>query len=124
LTCPHLNDKIHILESGGFVKKIEKYMQHDSEMESFMNRAHVHYAILRKNIFKQFFPHDPLVEKYSSVFNAGIGGIREKSSVKCLHLHVAHFAACEDNIVGKITLDLLEDDKFCREVKCKNVFDN
>jgi len=124
LTCPHLNDRIHILESGGFVKKIEKYMQNDSEMSSFMIRAHVHYAILRKNIYKQFSRYSPLVEKYGDVFNAGIGGIREKSSVKCLHLHVAHFAACEDNVVGKITLDLLEGDKFCKEVKCENVFNN
>jgi hypothetical protein len=54
LTCPFLNDKIHILQSKGFIKKMEELL-HDEYFSEKMEEAHIHYAILRKNIYKRFF---------------------------------------------------------------------
>jgi hypothetical protein len=120
LTCPHLNDRIHRLESLGYIKKIETLFREDEDFAEKMKLAHIQYAFFRKNMYKQYFVDPVTFDNLNGVLGTGIGGIRDIETVKCLHLHVAHYYLYEENVVGKAALSLLEEDTFCGKETCKH----
>ena len=120
LTCPFLNDKIHKLEDQGYVKKIEGVIQGETGYLEEMKQAHVHYAFLRKKSYLQFIGEQETIEPNCKLMSSGVGGIRTFDTVKCLHLHYAHFTLYQENSVGRITSIILENDTHCREENCRN----
>ena len=120
LTCPYLNDKIHKLEDLGYIKRIEGLIQGEKQYLKGMKSAHVHYAFLRKKLWRQFIGEPEIIEPNCKLMTSGIGGIRAFETVKCLHLHYAHYTIFPDNYVGRVITTLLRDDTHCREGTCGN----
>ena len=119
LTCPYLNDKIHKLESTGLIKTISNLIQSENKMTLSMNKAHANFYFLRGVIFKNLVGTS-FWQKQIGLFNTGIGGIRDKKTLKCLHMHFCHFRLCKDNIAGLLTYRLLNEKVKCDEGLCRN----
>lgn len=116
LTCPHLNKKIHQLESRGLISKIQNILQNNPSMKHTMELAHADLYYLRKKLFKQFC--NKPTESDNQVLYTGIGGTRCTSSVKCLHLHYAHYMICSSNSIGYMIHRLLNERTACEEGCC------
>ena len=119
LTCPYLNDKIHKLESKGLIRTISNLIQSESKMTLSMNKAHANFYFLRSIIFNDLVG-TTFWQKRIGLFNTGIGGISDKKTLKCLHMHFCHFRLCKDNIAGLLTYRLLNQKVRCDEGFCKN----
>jgi uncharacterized protein len=119
LTCPYLNERIHGLEQEGLIDKITEFINGDLEMRTMMDAAHARFYYLRKNYYKRFFGSEQ-ESGAARLFNAGIAGIRDIRTIKCLHAHFSHFRICDDNAAGMITSRLLDDKINCDEVRCRD----
>lgn len=118
LTCPYLNERIHKLESDGYIKKIGVFIHSKREYFDSMRYAHAHYHFLRKNVYRYFLGDVSSLEENVRLFNTGIGGINNPDTIKCLHLHYAHFRLCDRNLTGRTVSMLLNDDKYCDDHRC------
>ncbi len=118
LSCPYLNERIHRIESDGYVKKIGTWIHDKREYLDSMRFAHAHYYFLRKNVYRHFLGEVTSLEENVRLFNAGIGGISNTDTIKCLHLHYAHFRLCDRNFAGRITSMLLNGDIYCDDRIC------
>jgi hypothetical protein len=119
LTCPYLNNEIHELENSAYIKKIKKIIQNDKAFKDMMTDAHANYYFFRNDLFNR--NSVPVMEKDRELFKNGIGGMRDMTAIKCLHLHFCHYNLCRKNIAGHITYFLLNkktecDDAFCSEL--------
>ncbi len=114
LTCPYMNRRIHELESMGYIEKISGFIGNENEFESKMKFSHAHYFFLRKKVFRHYLGDVSSLDENTRLFETGIGGVGNISNIKCLHIHYAHYRICEENVVGRITCDLLS-----REINCK-----
>ncbi len=117
LTCPYLNERIHEIENRGYIDRISRFIQGERPLQEKMFDAHAHYYYVRKSIYRDFFG-DLYPENEIKVFNAGIGGMRDVGSIKCLHVNFAHYRLCGDNIAGLLTSMLLNEKINCDEVLC------
>lgn len=120
LTCPYLNEKIHDLESGGFVKKISEFISNDAATTTKMNFAHAHYFFMKKKVFRYFLGDVSSLDQNTRIFSTGIGGVSTITSIKCLHMHYAHYRICEENIAGRMTYELLGREIYCKEGLCND----
>ncbi len=122
LTCPYLNQKIHDLESKGYIARISSFINREKAMQCLMKDAHAEYHFLRKYVCRIYLKDDEGVfSDNAAVINTGIGGIRNIEHLKCLHLHYAHYRLCEKNIAGKIVYHLLNGVTACDGADCRNV---
>ncbi len=119
LTCPYLNKKIHELESQGLVNKISDYIQDDNKMRYLMNKAHASYYFYRKRICQQYADMCGHPEDAVCMNNTGIGGIHNTDFLKCLHHHYGHYHLCSSNVAGKITDEMVSDDRYCKDEMCQ-----
>ncbi len=109
LTCPYLNKRIHELENATYIKKIKELIQNNPLFAERMLDAHADYFYMRDFIFQRYIHSGfSIDEKFTGLFRTGIGGIRDLSAIKCLHLHYCHYNLCKENIAGFITLKLLK----------------
>jgi uncharacterized protein len=119
LTCPYLNNNIHELENASHIKKIKTIIQNSAYFTNMMLRAHADYYYMRNFIFQKYARSELSIQGREVDFSkTGIGGMRDLSAIKCLHLHYCHYNLCKDNIAGLITFKLLNkktdcDDAFC-----------
>ncbi len=117
LTCPYLNGKIHDMENSGYIEKISKFIQDDLELKGLMNDANSSFYYLRKSIYKDHFG-SAFSGRMMRVFDSGIGGIRDISSLKCLHIHFSHFRVCSSNVAGRLVSLLMKYEYNCIEEIC------
>ncbi|RPI91747.1 MAG: DUF501 domain-containing protein [Spirochaetales bacterium] len=119
LTCPYLNERIHGLEQSGYLEKIGILIRQDNSLKMKMENAHAQMFYLRKRVCHplhgETFPFE-----MRRVMDAGVGGARDTSSLKCLHAHFCHYRVCENNVAGLVTARLLDDRLNCEEVRCRN----
>ena len=120
LMCPHLNERIHALESEGLVSEIGKLVKQSPSYSNSMKRAHAEFALLRLKMCGNKLDDAHFFNSFSKVFNTGIGGIRDIEKVKCLHIHYIHSLICRHNVVGKIVSKLLDNDISCSKIICCN----
>lgn len=120
LTCPFLNERIHDLESQGYIKKINDFINEDKSLESMMFNAHANYYYLRKRIHRKYIGNPAINNKNSEIMKTGIGGLKNIEHIKCLHMHYAHYSLCSSNVAGRIVCSLLEGKTVCSEVMCAN----
>lgn len=118
LTCPYLNREIHKIEDNFGVQKIQKFIRSDRSYKIMMEDAHAHYYFFRKELFTEV-SGKPFAGDLLELFNSGIGGVRDVTSIKCLHMHYAHYLFCEDNLAGKMTEMLLDGKRHCGKEECK-----
>ncbi len=122
LTCPYLNEEIHELENMGYISKISEFINNDIVLHRKMSSAHAHYYYLRKKNYEKSMNQKYPIEQYET-FNKGVGGIKNTSSLKCLHLQFAHYRIFEDNVAGQVTCRLLHNKVDCDEARCRNALE-
>lgn len=120
LTCPFLNDRIHRLESDGYIKKISDFISSDRMFIKKMQHAHAQYFYFRKKVYRYFFGDVRSQDENSKLFNVGIGGITDIDNIKCLHIHYAHYRICNENLAGNIVYRLLNEEINCTDKICEN----
>lgn len=123
LTCPYLNKKISKLEDKGWIEKIQKKINDDENLKEKLNEAHNYYAQIRMsmlseeeiNEIKEISKDIIYTLKYS-----GVGGIKDKKGIKCLHTHTADYLVNKNNPVGEIVFKKIgwtKKCKICEELK-------
>jgi len=107
LTCPFLRTAIDRLEADGWISRLEAQLALDSELAAGMILAHRRYVETRQALLEPE-EHRLLVEQgmNQALSERGIGGLADRTRLKCLHLHVAHELA-DENAIGVIVLGLL-----------------
>jgi hypothetical protein len=106
LTDPALTPKITALEYGGGVARAEQYLRDNDDVRAIFLDQHVRYRNARWESATLHEQRLAIVRGYNKKLSeVGIGGIADFLAVKCLHLHVAHFLATQDNVIGKWALD-------------------
>jgi len=103
LTCPYLRKEVSKLEERGFIKKYEEIIENSPELKARLVSAHDDVVQKRISLLK---PTDIVWKDMLS--SVGSGGIRNRSTIKCLHLHLADFLAGIDNPVGEMVYNQIE----------------
>lgn len=119
LTCPFLNDRIHEFEDRGYIGRISGFIDSQQMLKERMATAHSHFYYLRKKLYRDFFG-DLYPERLITLFNSGVGGIRDGSSLKCLHMNFAHYRMNDSNVAGYIMQKLLKNNINCDNRACSN----
>ena len=104
LTCPQLKKQISHLEKDGLIKHLEK----NKLLIKQNYAAHLRYQNLRVQLLNKQYPNCKKLSpsKNYRLKNTGIGGIQNFYTIKCLHLHYAHFLA-DANPIGQYIDTLL-----------------
>ena len=107
LTCPHLVKRVDRLEADGWIGRLERRLAEDEALRADMEEAHDRYvekrsALLSKDNRQMLGTRG----QAASLLERGIGGIADRSRLKCLHLHVAH-ALADENPIGAIVCGML-----------------
>ena len=122
LSCPYVNAQIAKLESGGAIGRLQEMLAGNETMERALNLAHSQYAQARmalvpddaaRRLQKQY------PRRYRVLRDSGIGGIRSKTGLKCLHTHGAHSLAGGENPIGRWVLDQIHDYEGCPTGRCQ-----
>ncbi|WP_448375124.1 DUF501 domain-containing protein [Fervidobacterium sp.] len=103
LTCPYLRKEVSKLEERGFIRKYEEIIENSPELKARLVSAHDDVVQKRISLLK---PAD-IVWK-DMLLSVGSGGIRDRSTIKCLHLHLADFLAGIDNPAGEMVYNQIE----------------
>lgn len=122
LTCPYLIYRVDRLESeSNLISKLGKKLEKDIEFNNLMNKSHQRYAEKRSNLItkKQLEKAKSISnDLFNTLLNSGVGGIKDKKGIKCLHTHLADYLVGETNPVGEIVfkkIDWPENCNQCRE---------
>lgn len=119
LSCPYLVKEVSRLEDKGLVKKYTVMLEKDSSLKERLMKAHQDYAEVRIKLLSD------ANRKYLADYNgaiievlseSGVGGIRDKKGIKCLHTHLADYLVNKENPVGEQlckVLDWPEDCNIC-----------
>ncbi|MBE3577888.1 MAG: DUF501 domain-containing protein [Limnochordales bacterium] len=112
LTCPYLVAAVGELESRGFVRLLTEEIAGRPEVAARMEQAHREYAAFRQALIPQlpkeaqdFLAARPAIREV--LIHSGVGGARDHASLKCLHMHLAHYLAGGDNPVGRMVAGYL-----------------
>lgn len=84
LTCPYLMKICGKLEAALFHKNIESEIEKSEKLKHEFRDAHRKMKEIRQKLAEA-----ASIEIPPSVMNTGIAGVRNTSSVKCLHAHLA-----------------------------------
>jgi len=116
LTCPFLVEKVSKLESEQKIREFEKNIQEDNKLK--IKLLLVHKQEIEKRLKLLGNKIDELPQSMTFVLKeTGIGGTKNFSNLKCLHLHYASFLAGEDNPIGKMVNDDILDYE-CSDIRC------
>lgn len=109
LSCPYLTYQVDRLEAeSNLISELGKKLQEDIDFKNKMDKAHSKYAKNRLELLtdKQKLKAKNISEDlYKSLTESGIGGIRDKKGIKCLHTHLADFLVDQFNPVGEIVFN-------------------
>jgi hypothetical protein len=110
LTCPYLRRKIGELESKGYIKKAKEMLKDKETLYKFIKSREITIKERLSMVGKDF-------EYYDYISKLGIGGSRDDTKIKCLHLHVANFFKTKINPIGKWVLENI-DSVECEDCEC------
>ena len=110
LTDPRLRMLISMLEISDDrnVKTMEARLRSNPECLQSMERAHKSYGEERWSLLSDADRKAVTERRWDGALGSarGVAGISNPKGVKCLHAHAAHYlAGCEDNLVGKWTIE-------------------
>lgn len=123
LTCPFLNKNISRLEDSNWIDKLQNIINNNDELKSELKSAHKNYAEQRMDMLDR--KELEKIKKISddilyTLKNSGVGGIKDKKGIKCLHTHVADYLVNNLNPVGRIVFNkVMWPDKctICKELE-------
>lgn len=104
LSCPYLVKEVSRLEDQGLISTLTLRLKSDEKFRKELEKAHLAYAEKRRSLLgakdiKILEENNPGILKVLTL--SGVGGIRDKMGIKCLHTHLADFLAGGLNPVGK-----------------------
>ncbi|MFW6034691.1 MAG: DUF501 domain-containing protein [Halothermotrichaceae bacterium] len=110
LSCPYIVRAVSRLEDEGLVQEYTLILQEDEKFRGRLFNAHQNYAQKRFAYLSEDNIED--LETISPdlvnvIKESGVGGIREKEGIKCLHTHLADYLADGKNPVGRAVWSLL-----------------
>jgi len=118
LSCPYLNYEVDRLEAEtDLISELGNKLRSNSEFKMSMEAAHRRYAEKRLHLLsKKELEKARIVSEdlYKMLIESGVGGIREKEGIKCLHTHLADFLVANSNPVGKIVFSRVDWPKNCK----------
>ncbi|TDP88830.1 hypothetical protein C7957_13018 [Halanaerobium saccharolyticum] len=122
LSCPYLNYEVDRLEAeSNLISELGKKLKSDAEFKALMEVAHQRYAEKRKQLLSAAElqkAREVSEDLYRMLVESGVGGIREKEGIKCLHTHLADFLVEKSNPAGEVVfnkIDWPENCKICKE---------
>ncbi len=105
LTCPSLRQQVSHLERDGLIGVIEAEIAGDDSLRAAVERDHANYIVQRRALLTAVDRALVVQLGLNSDFDSrGIGGIVNRATVKCLHLHLAHHLAA-GNAIGAILVE-------------------
>ena len=122
LSCPYLRRIVAKMESEGQVAEFQARLDTDREFSEAMTQAHQAYAqertgLVPENVVIDLKKHYPGV--HSVLTGSGVGGIRGRDGIKCLHTHLAHELAGGPNPVGRAVAAQIESIDGCATGQCR-----
>ena len=109
LSCPFLVRAVAAIEADGWVARLEHRLAEDPLLRADLERAHAAYIAKRSSLLHGAGNLTTAEqERRRQLAVRGIGGIADRSRLKCLHLHVAH-ALAGRNPIGDLVLGQLTD---------------
>jgi hypothetical protein len=104
LTCPALNKMISRLEDEGWIQRLQEQVGQNIGLERALNAAHAAYGAERKAMigadeYRRLEQAQPQLAR--DLEQRGIGGVAEWHTIKCLHMHYAHYLATQQNPIGQ-----------------------
>lgn len=122
LSCPYLSYQVDRLESEtDLITELGKRLKSDLKFKNAMEKAHKKYAVQRQNLLsaEQLAKAKSIsIDLYSTLVESGVGGIKDKKGIKCLHTHFADYLVGNNNPVGKIVFSKInwpDNCKICKE---------
>jgi hypothetical protein len=107
LTCPFLCRAVSELEGQGWVGRLEQTLAAEADLRAALDRADAEYVATRWGLLSVDEERGLAGRGQLRELDArGIGGIADRTRLKCLHLHVAH-ALVDRNPIGDIALGML-----------------
>lgn len=99
LTCPELVRAVSRLEMVGLIDEFDTRLENDDEFAAAVATDHASYVEERWNLLDAAARTSAETAGLLPVLRErGIGGIANRRSVKCLHLHLAHHLAAHNTI--------------------------
>lgn len=121
LSCPYLNYQVDRLEAeSNLIAELGERLKKDHTFRKLMKESHQNYAERRKKILssEQLRKAKNISEDlYKTLIESGVGGIKDKKGIKCLHTHLADFLVEQFNPAGKIIFDKIEWPQNCKICK-------
>ena len=93
LACPTVVRAIAKLERAGAIARFERRIAEDAELRMRVLADHDAYVAERWSMLASAEVDALRASGQFASLERGIGGIRDRTSVKCLHLHAAHHLA-------------------------------
>lgn len=122
LTCPYLKKVVGQLESKAAINELQQRIADQPTFASQVEKDHQTYAELRQSlipdeVLKALAKNYP--NRLEVIVETGVGGIRGRDGVKCLHTHLADFLAREDNVIGQGVYEELDCKMDCESGNCE-----
>ncbi len=123
LTCPAAVRRISRIEDQGYIRRIQESVQANRDFTLDLRDAHLEYIYVRNSLLT---PEDRLQLRRQrkalarSLERSGIGGVTDLATIKCLHMHYAHYLATRRNPIGRLVdklLDFSGEDQDCRNCR-------
>lgn len=119
LSCPAAVKAVSRWEDAGMIRTLQERLQQEPALRKKMDAAHAEYLRLRNELVTpaqraRLGKENPRLAK--SLDTLGIGGLTPGWTLKCLHLHYAHYLATRRNPVGQwmaLQWNLAKESKAC-----------
>mmetsp|Transcript_7061 Transcript_7061/g.10560 ORF Transcript_7061/g.10560 Transcript_7061/m.10560 type:complete len:243 (+) Transcript_7061:103-831(+) len=123
MSCPILKSKISKLEGEGYISEFQERLVNESgdpsptstSSPSYLRQMETAHRLYANERWDRLTDEDKAIVERNGWSDSlgsevGVAGIRDFSSVKCLHCHYAHFLARPDhgNIIGAWTDSVLK----------------
>ncbi len=120
LSCPVLRERISRLEDRGLLEELTVRYQNQQDFACRLVNAHQAYAGLRRNLLSPDAREQAAEisqDLLDTLLNSGVGGIKDRGGLKCLHAHFAHYYSGYANPAGAEVAARLKRPFLCRYCK-------
>ena len=118
LSCPYLRYEVDLLEGeSNMISELVEMLKYDRKFKELMDETHKKYAVKRKKLLsaEQLQKAKKISEDlYNTLSESGVGGIKDKDGIKCLHTHLADYLVDGFNPVGKKVFEKVNWPKSCK----------
>lgn len=118
LSCPYLNYKIDVLEAEtNLIDTLGQRLNTDSEFKHKVSSSHNRYSCQRRELLDESQLEKAKsisLDLYKTLVDSGVGGIKDKKGIKCLHTHLADYLVNRKNPVGKIVFNKIDWPQNCQ----------